>query len=309
MGEVIEFQTSPGAPASSPTSPLNIDASQALGYMAEAAPKGFGLSLGVAVLAVFIGVGAIAFAYVGASEQVSTLQGQVSTLQSQIPGIIAKSGLASVNATPGTISFKIDWCNTDNTGQDRYCPPVLIVDQGDVVQILFQTNDSDAHTFTLIRGGYSFQLNNTYGAPGSNSNTSTGMHDFLSDTYFQSSCINAAYTDESAGLSSSDCVSGSSLLAPGASYTVPLNPEPASSPGDDGNPIRTFTVDNMFHFIAENATEDSTWSIGSFRASIPGIYEYFCYYHVSNGMFGYLVVLPNTYCNNHASACTSTSST
>jgi hypothetical protein len=275
--------------------------------MAEAAPKGFGLALGVAVIAVFIGVAAFGFAYVGASSQVTNLQGQVSTLQSQIPSLVSKSGLASVNATPTTLSFKLDWCNTDNTGQDRYCPPTIIVDQGDLVQILFQTNDSDAHTFTLVRGGYSFQLNNTYGTPGSNANTSTGMHDFLLDSYFQSSCIDAAYAQESAGLSSADCVSGSSLLAPGGGFTVPLNPEPASSPADDGNPIRTFTVDNMFHYIAENATEDSVWSIGSFRASIPGIFEYFCYYHVSNGMFGYLIVLPNTYCNNHAADCTSTS--
>ena len=265
--------------------------------------------MAVAVIAVFLGVGAIAFAYVGASSQVTSLQGQVSTLQSQIPNLIAKSGLASVNATPTTQSFKLDWCNTDNTGQDRFCPPVLVVNQGDVVQILFQTNDTDAHTFTLIRGGYSFQLNNTYGSPGSNANTSTGMHDFLSDTYFQSSCVNAGFAQASAGLSSSDCVSGSSLLQPGASFTVPLNPEPASSPGSDGNPIRTFTVDNSFHLIAENASEDSTWSIASFRASIPGIFEYYCYYHVSNGMFGYLIVLPNTYCNNHSSACTSTSNT
>jgi plastocyanin len=277
--------------------------------LAEAAPKGFGLALAVALIAVFLGVGAIAFAYVGASEQVSTLQGQVSTIQSQIPTLISKAGLASVNATPTTMSFKLDWCNTDNTGQDRFCPPVMVVDQGDVVQILFQTNDSDAHTFTLIRGGYSFQLNNTYGTAGSNANTSTGMHDFLTDTYFQSSCINAAYAQASAGLSSADCVSGSSLLSPGADFTVPLNPEPASSPGDDGNPIRSMQVDNMFHFIAENASEDSTWSIGSFRATIPGIFEFYCYYHVSNGMFGYLVVLPNTYCNNNAAACTSTSNT
>jgi plastocyanin len=277
--------------------------------LAEAAPKGFGLALAAAVIAIFIGVGAFAFAYVGASSQVTNLEGQVSTLQSQIPSLVSKSGLASVNATPTTVSFKVDWCNTDNTGQDRFCPPLIVVDQGDVVQILFQTNDSDAHTFTLIRGGYSFQLNNTYGAPGSNSNTSTGMHDFLSDTYFQSSCVNATFAQASAGLSSSNCVSGSSLLAPGASFTVPLNPEPASSPGSDGNPIRTFTVDDMFHFIAENASEDSTWGIGSFRATIPGIFEYFCYYHVSNGMWGYLVVLPNTYCNNHAAACTSTSNT
>ena len=278
--------------------------------MAEAAPKGFGLALAVAVIAVFLGVGAIAFAYVGASSQVTSLQGQVSTLQSQIPSLIAKSGLASVNATPTTMSYKVDWCNTDNTGQDRFCPPTIIVNQGDIVQILFQTNDTDAHTFTLIRGGYSFQLNNTWGAPGSDGNFSSsanGMHDFLSNGYFQAPCVQAAFSQASTGLSSSDCVSGSSLLSPGASFTVPLNLEPANSPGVPPDSIGTVPVDNMFHFISENGVSNSVWSIAEFRATIPGIYEYYCYYHVSNGMFGYLIVLPNTYCNNHSTACTSTS--
>jgi plastocyanin len=273
--------------------------------MAEAAPKGFGLALGVAIIAVFIAVGAIAFAYVGASSQVTSLQGQVSTLQSQIPGLVAKSGLASVNATPTTMAFKVDWCNTDNSGQDRFCPPVLIVHQGDVVQLLFVTNDSDAHTFTLVRGGYNFQLNNTYGAPGSNGTVGNGMHNFVTNGYFQSSCTTGSYAQESASVSSSMCVSGSNLLPSGANYIIPVNSHPASSPAAP----ETLTVDNSFHVDTQNASVQATWSIASFRATIPGIFEYFCYYHVSNGMFGYLIVLPNTYCNNHASACTSTSST
>lgn len=274
--------------------------------MAEAAPKGFGLSLGVAVIAVFLAVGAIGFAYVGASSQVTNLQGQVSTLQSQIPQLIAKSGLASVNATPTTMAFRVDWCNTDSTGQDRFCPPLLIVHQGDLVQVLFETNDSDAHTFTIVAGGYNLQLNNTYGAPGSNANTSTGMHDFLTDTYFQSPCVQAPYSAASAGLSSSDCVSGSSLLAPGGTFKIPINPNPASPPLPPATPEQ-ITVDNSFHLVQENASYDATWSVASFRATIPGIFEFFCYYHVSNGMFGYLIVLPNTYCNSHTATCTSTS--
>jgi plastocyanin len=32
---------------------------------------------------------------------------------------------------------------------------------------------------------------------------------------------------------------------------------------------------------------------GSFVATYPGIFEYFCVYHVALGMFGYLIVLPN----------------
>jgi len=277
--------------------------------MAEAAPKGFGLSLAVAVIAIFLAIGAIAFAYVGASSQVTNLQGQVSTLQSQIPTLIAKSGLASVNATPTTMAFRVDWCNTDNTGQDRFCPPVLIVHQGDLVQLLFETNDTDAHTFTLVAGGYNLQLNNTHGAPSSAGNFSTsanGMHDFLTDAYFQSSCVAGAYSQQSVGLSSNLCVSGSSVLAPGGTFKIPINPNPAAPPLPPKTP-ELIPVDNAFHFVSENGVSNSVWSIASFRATIPGIFEYFCYYHVSNGMFGYLIVLPNTYCNSHAAVCTSTS--
>ena len=245
----------------------------------------------------------------GASTQVNSLSSQVSTLQTQIPGLIAKSGLASVNATPATMAFRVDWCNTDNTGQDRFCPPVLIVHQGDLVQILFETNDTDAHTFTLVAGGYNFQLNNTYGATGSSGNFSSsgnGMHNFLTNTYFQGSCVQATYSEASTGLSSSDCVSGSSLLLPGGTYKVFINPNPASSPLPPATPER-ISVDNQFHFVRENGTSNAVWSIASFRASIAGIFEFYCYYHVSNGMFAYLVVLPNTYCNAHAAACSSAS--
>ena len=176
---------------------------------------------------------------------------------------------------------------------------------------MFETNDTDAHTFTLVAGGYNFQLNNTYGAAGSSGNFSTagnGMHNFLTNAYFQSSCVQASYASASSGLSSSDCVSGSSLLAPGGTYKVPINPNPASPPLPPATPEQ-ISVDNQFHFIRENGTFNEVWSIASFRASIPGIFEFYCYYHVSNGMFGYLIVLPNTYCNTHATECTSSSNT
>ena len=271
--------------------------------MAEAAPKGFGLALGVAVIAAFLAVGAIAFAYVGASSQVTNLQGQVSTLQSQIPALIAKSGIASINATPSTVAFKVDWCNTGNSGQDRFCPPTLIVHQGDIVQLIFVTNDTDAHTFTLVRGGYNFQMNNTYGQAGTNASIGNGMHNFITNGYFQSSCTSGSYSQASASVSSSMCVSGSNLLPSGAKYIIPVNAQPAVSPAAP----ETITVDNSFHVEIQNATFHSTYSVASFRATLPGIFEYFCYYHVSNGMFGYLIVLPNTYCNAHSAACTSTS--
>lgn len=279
--------------------------------MAEAAPKGFGLSLAVGVIALFIGIGAIGFAYTGTSTQATNLQSQVSAQQSEISALMNKTQVGAVNVVPSTMAVRVDWCNTDNTGQDRFCPAAIVVPQGETVQILFETNDTDAHTFTLIRGGYNFQLNNTYGAPGSSGNFSTsadGMHNFLTNQYFQASCQNGPYAQESLSVSPTYCVSGTSLLAPGGTFAIPVNPFPASSPLAPNTP-KSITVDNTFHFNYETSTNDGTWSIGSFQASIAGIYEYFCYYHVSNGMFGYIIVLPNTYCNQHPSTCgTSTTS-
>jgi plastocyanin len=269
--------------------------------LAEAAPKGFGLSLAVAVVAVFIGVGAITFAYVGTSTPLNNLQNQVNTLQSQIPQLLSGK-LATVNSTPAVVPFRIDWCNTDNAGQDRFCPPTIVVSQGDTVQIMFIANDTDAHTFTFIKGGYFFQLNNTVGAPGTTANSTVGtigMHNFKTGGFFQASCQDGSFAQESASLSDVYCVSGSSLLPPGRQYNIAINPHPGSAPAEP----KFINVDNAFHIVNQSATVQSVWSIGSFRATIPGIYEYFCYYHVSNGMFGYIVVLPNSYCIAHASAC------
>jgi plastocyanin len=40
-------------------------------------------------------------------------------------------------------------------------------------------------------------------------------------------------------------------------------------------------------------TPGNVTATGSFVAKYPGIFEYFCIYHVSLGMFGYMIVLPN----------------
>jgi plastocyanin len=284
--------------------------------MAEAAPKGFGVSLAVGVIAMFLAIASIAFAYLGASGPVSSLQGQVSTIQTQINSLATKPAPATLNVKPGTIAFRVEWCNTDNTGQDRFCPPTIVVPQGDIVQIMFLTNDtSDAHTFTLIKGGYSFQLNNTYGAPGSSGNFTTkanGMHNFLTNGYFTASCQNGAFAQENIAVGPTYCVSGSSLLPAGQNFLYPINPTPSSAFTPPARPV-FIPVDNTFHFISMNgsATNPYTgakgyfadWSIASFQATTPGVYEYFCYYHVSNGMFGYLFVVPNAYCTATPSAC------
>ncbi len=49
---------------------------------------------------------------------------------------------------------------------------------------------------------------------------------------------------------------------------------------------------------------------GSFVAKYPGVFEYYCVYHVQIGMFGYLIVLPNAaYVSNETTTSTSIATT
>ncbi len=47
--------------------------------------------------------------------------------------------------------------------------------------------------------------------------------------------------------------------------------------------------------VKVSGTPGNLTATGSFVAKYSGIYEYFCIYHVQLGMFGYLIVLPNSY--------------
>ena len=283
----------------------------AAGGQAQVSTRGSsmaGAGLAIGIIALIIGFAAIgvAFSYHPVSgSAVTSLSSQVSSLNSEVSSLKTAGGsnLATMNQQPSTVAEKIDWCNADNTGQDRYCPANFVVVQGDIVQILFISNDTDIHTFTLDTSPYSFQINLS----------ATGMHDFLTNGFASGSCLNTGTpAQQTSAISGAYCVSGSSLLTPsqlqsnGATdYVVAQNPSPAN-PLTNGPII--LSVDNQAHFdnvssAAINAGSTELWGIGAFQASQPGIYEYFCHYHVSNGMFGYMIVLPNTYCNTHASAC------
>jgi len=252
-------------------------------------------ALAVAVIAVIIAFAAIGVMYstLGTqSSELSTLSGQVNSVNTEVSHYFA-----TVNSAPRTIAYKVDWCNKDNTGQDRFCPGVIVVNQGDFVQLLFIHNDTDAHTFTLLTP-YFFQINDS----------AAGMHNFLTNQFNAGNCSNAgSYAQEKANISAVYCVSGNSLLSPGQDMVVPQNPNPAVAFSNGSTPI-ILKVDNMVHFdntsaAAINSTVTKIWGIGSFQASIPGVYEYFCHYHVANGMFGYLVVLPNGYCSQNPKTC------
>lgn len=159
--------------------------------MAEAAPKGFGLALAVGVVAIFIAIGAIAFAYIGASSEVINLEQQVTSLQSQQSSLQASlQGLPktfpSVNETPTARKITIQW-ETFGTTQDRFFPEFIVVNQGDTVQLTFIDNDTDdAHTFTIslptsaCPNGCEYQINAS--AP--------GLTNFLTDQKFSEPALN-----------------------------------------------------------------------------------------------------------------------
>ena len=131
------------------------------------------------------------------------------------------------------------------------------------------------------------------------------MHNFLTNQYNSGNCSNSgSYAQEQANVSATYCVSGNGLLPAGQDFVIAQNPTPAA-PISNGTGIIVLPVDNMVHFVnttaaAINSTVTEIWGIGSFQATTPGVYEYFCHYHVSNGMFGYLVVSPNDYCSTNA---------
>lgn len=286
--------------------------------MAEAPPKGFGLALAVAVVALFLGVAAVAFAYVGSNTQISTMQNEIGTLQTKQSSL---AGLASVNTPPSVVPVKLAWCTLDEVGQDRFCPNMITVVQGDIVQVFFISNDTAAHTFTMT-GTYDFQINDS----------GKGLLDFLTNySPISGNCSNSgAFAQMSAGVSGVYCVSGTSLLSnatlaannayifgeaqnpsPGLPFSTGcVSGEPAGVCLKNPGPVPAY-VNDQAHLLSltisgvgVNATGMSeTQGIGAFRATTPGVYIFFCRYHVANGMFGYLVVLPNAYCNVNATAC------
>ena len=210
--------------------------------MAESAPKGFGLALSIAVVAVLLAIGAFTFAYLGGNSQVSNLQSQVSSLQSaqgKLP-----SNFPSVNQSAATRSITIQW-ETFGVTQDRFFPDYVVVNQGDTVKLTFEDNDTgDSHTFTVTlpttdsgcRTGCEYQLNMSQ----------AGLNNFITGGVFTGPAEN--------------CMSGG-------------NPAPCS---------------NMVSGPIGNMTGNI-----SFTVTTPGVYRFFCFYHQSIGMFGFLVVLPN----------------
>lgn len=78
-----------------------------------------------------------------------------------------------------------------------------------------------------------------------------------------------------------------------APYHFQIN---GSIPGTIDDPTgKTFTTEptNNNGTCTATSTPGNVTCGGSFVAKFPGIYEYYCVYHIHLGMFGYMVVLPN----------------
>lgn len=116
-------------------------------------------ALAVALVALIVALAGFAIPlispYNASSDQVNSLQTQVNQLQQQM------NSLPAVNVKPTTRIILMDWANTGNSGQDRFNPNVIVIDQGDTVHITFEDNDTDGHTFEVLLPTGLFVLNNS----------------------------------------------------------------------------------------------------------------------------------------------------
>ena len=116
-------------------------------------------ALAVALVALIVALAGFAIPlispYNASSDQVNSLSGQVSQLQQQI------GSLPAVSQTPTTRNILLDWANNENSAQDRFNPNVITVNQGDTVNIRFEDNDTDGHTFEILLPDGLYVLNNS----------------------------------------------------------------------------------------------------------------------------------------------------
>ena len=223
-------------------------------------------ALAIGVVALIIGASALGYAvYLGLSQ----LPSQLSAVTVNVP--------CSTSQPCANKTIRIDW-TLDDSGQDRFNPQYATVIQGDNLTIMFITNDTtDAHTFTLNLGlrGFSsstlFQLNNSWtglssgdfilpGTPGYNLNF-TGKPDGCTDNNGGAVACNTQKMDDTAN---------GGTGPNGACNNTLENPPTSSAPPCD------------------------LWSIGYLGVvTVPGVYEFHCFYHQKGGMIGYITVLPN----------------
>ena len=168
----------------------------------------------------------------------------------------AASSLPKINQPVQTRNVTIDWVNTFNSGLDRFAPEYIVINQGDTVNLSFISNDTDAHTFTVQLPTGIFQLNDSL----------KGMTNFLTSGTFGGNATGCEQDNVVVGCNLalySRCIDGTRAKVACDSTTAPP-------------PVTSIVLTR-----------------GSFTVKVAGTYLFYCVYHKSKGMFGYLIVLPN----------------
>lgn len=92
----------------------------------------------------------------------------------------------------------------------------------------------------------------------------------------------------------------------GAPYNFQINVTVPGLHNDLTHQVFTTAATNNSPGVIISGTPGNVTGTGSFLAQYPGVYEYFCVYHVQIGMFGYLIVLPNAAYNGSLTTTTTT---
>lgn len=91
--------------------------------------------------------------------QLNALNSSVASSTSKLNSVLAgyEKALPLMDQAPAVRHVRIEWAEYQS-GQDRFNSPLIVVNQGDTVDITYISNDTDAHTIT-IGPPYNFQIN------------------------------------------------------------------------------------------------------------------------------------------------------
>ncbi len=191
------------------------------------------------------------------------------TAQSEVQ---ATDSFPMINQKSQPRNIIIEW-GTLTSQQDRFFPQLIVANQGDTVNLTFESNDTDgAHTFTI---------NAPTGANGTNqitqiNETVPGQH-----IYYPPAQAGPQY-----GIKVTDHATGCYNMG----QSVPCNTVGGCSINE--GPLTTCIGSWMLKKNQhETASIHVSTTFGPLRT--PGVYEFVCTYHMNIGMVGYLIVLPN----------------
>jgi hypothetical protein len=251
-----------------------------------AAPSTGRIALALGIVGLILGASALGYAvYLG-----------LSVVPSQISAVSVDQPCSTSAPCGGSTNIRVEWETKLNSGQDRFFPNYITVIQGNNVTITFITNDtSDGHSLELPLS--------VVGLPSSSllilNNSWTGQ---TSGPYIGVSPTGTAVGVHPTPNGLDCCLANGSPYNPQDNFTGP----PTGCTDHNGNALSCNTQNaggsgykcNAFTPIIQNNPNASTacnlWSSAYLGVvTTPGIYKFFCFYHQTAGMVGYLIVIPN----------------